>query len=139
MTLRPLGHRILVKPDEQPTETDAGLVLPDAHDHVPVSGIVVAIGKGPARDQRIRQQCIARCIGIVQELTDSSNAAAPLVDEMDRYKSQVEQYDGSIAVGDRVVFPVECGQALTEDGETMILLNEDDVVVIVTDANEAAA
>lgn len=152
MSLKPVGHRILVTPDTQDDQTASGLVLPGDRDYVPVSGIVSAVGDGPERDQRIRLACIARCMSIVEELGESVESkqrhcdsecdeawqlARDIVDEMRRYKNQVEQFDGTLQVGDRVVYPAESGLKVSQDGQDYILLNEDDVVVIATE--EAAA
>ncbi len=129
--MRPLGHRILVKPDTQPEQTDSGLVLPGARDHVPTSGVVVAVGDGPTRDARIRAATIARCMAIVEELAhahpDSLHASA--MDELRRYRNQTARFD-SVTVGERVVYPAEAGLKVTEDGIDYILLNEDDAVAI---------
>ena len=48
--VRPIGDRVLIKPDEPETETASGLVLVKSefsYDDVPVSGIVVALAIGP--------------------------------------------------------------------------------------------
>ena len=140
--MRPIGHRVLVKPDEQPDATDSGLILPQDHDHIPVSGTVVAVGNGPARDQRIRQAAISRCLGIIDELFETFPNALEyhnaLTDEIGRYKAGVEQMEAYVAVGDRVVYPQEAGLKITEDGAEYILLNEDDVAVVVADSEVAA-
>lgn len=142
MSLKPLGNRILVKPDTPETQTDSGLVLPDDRDHVPVSGIVVAVGDGPARDAKIRAAVISKCIGIVEEIGQlfkgDTSPELDMVTELGRYKNHAETFDSEIHVGDRVVYPVEAGLTLTEGGETFILLNEDDVVVIATEEEAAA-
>jgi len=134
---RPLGHRLLIEPDLPPEETASGLVLPQDHDHVAVSGTVVAVGAWPVRDQRIRRACLTRCISIAEELAEQFPAAGEyvtaLLDEFGRYKAQVERYGGSVEVGDRVAFAAESGLTFTEDGRTYLTLNEDDVVVLVAD------
>lgn len=144
MALQPIGHRVLVQPDEAPEATDSGIVLPQDRDHVPVSGVIVAVGSGPARDQKIRTATIARCIGIVEDLSElhdtneTISAMDDVLAEMRRYLGQLEKYTGSLTVGDRVVYPVDAGLKLTEDGREYILLNEDDVVVIATEEEAAA-
>lgn len=144
--MTPLGHRILIHPDAPPDSTVAGLVLPADRDHIPVSGVVVAVGSGPRRDQQIRHAAIVRCIGIVEDLgelgvervCDSECDSAwrqvrAIVDELHRYKNQVERFEATIRVGDRVVYPMACGLGVIEDGHNYILLNEDDAVVIATE------
>ena len=141
MALKPLGHRILVKPDEQEEQTTSGLVLPGDRDHVPTSGVVVAVGDGPERDQRIRLATIARCMSIVEELDDTSipsTQTIAVMDEIRRYLNQIEQVERPVAVGDRVVYAAESGLKVTEDGHDYILLNEDDAVAIATEEEAAA-
>lgn len=144
MALAPLGHRILIKPDDPPHETDSGLVLPADRDHVPVSGTVVAVGSGPARDQKIRALIISRCIGIVNALAEIHPGAAEsayahdMATELGRYKNQVEQFEREISVGDRVVYTADAGIVIIEDGIEYVLLNEDDAVVIATEDEKAA-
>jgi co-chaperonin GroES (HSP10) len=127
--LKPLGHRILVQPDAPAESTDSGLVLPQDRDHIPMSGTVVAVGNGPARDAKIRAAAIKRCISMVEDVDEVAALRA--------YLAQAERLD-SLNVGDRVAYPVECGSVLTEDGISYIVLNEDDVVVLVTEQEAAA-
>jgi co-chaperonin GroES (HSP10) len=127
--LKPLGNRILVQPDAPAESTDSGLVLPQDRDHIPMSGTVVAVGNGPARDAKIRAAAIKRCISMVEDVDEVAALRA--------YLAQAERLD-SLNVGDRVAYPVECGSVLTEDGISYIVLNEDDVVVLVTEQEAAA-
>lgn len=41
---RPLGDRILVKPDPAEEKTESGLIIPDSAKDKPVRGTVVAVG-----------------------------------------------------------------------------------------------
>jgi co-chaperonin GroES (HSP10) len=132
--LKPLGHRLLIRPDAQPDETESGLLLPQTHDHVPVSGTVTAVGNGPARDVTIRSRVIARCLSIVDELAEMGvKDPQDYRRELERYKADVERFESPIRVGDRVVYPVESGLTLTEDGTTYIVMHEDEVAIVVAD------
>ena len=137
--LRPLGHRLLIEPDAQESETASGLVLPEDRDHVPVSGTVVAIGIGPKRDQKIRLACISRCMSIVEELaTMGIRDPQDYITEIGRYRDTIERFESPIQVGDRVVYPMEAGLTVTEDGRTLITMNEDEVVILAAEEQEAA-
>lgn len=46
MRIRPLSNRVLVRVDEQKTETEGGIALPDTAQEKPETGTVVAIGPG---------------------------------------------------------------------------------------------
>lgn len=139
--MQPLGHRLLIKPDLPETQTASGLVLPDDRDHIPVSGVVVTVGDGLARDQRVRRAVLLRAIGIIEELAGMGvRDPQDYMDEIRRYMNSIERIDGPCHVGDRVAYPVDAGLRIEKDGEAFILLNEDDIAVIVPeDAEEKAA
>lgn len=44
MTIKPLGNRILVKPDTEAAETVGGIYLPDSAKEKPQQGKTVAVG-----------------------------------------------------------------------------------------------
>ena len=46
MKLKPLGDRVVVKPDEKEEMTKSGIVLPDTAKEKPQEGKVVAVGTG---------------------------------------------------------------------------------------------
>jgi chaperonin GroES len=46
MKLRPLGDRVLVRPEESEETLPSGLVLPDTAKEKPQEGIVIAVGPG---------------------------------------------------------------------------------------------
>ena len=137
--LRPLHHRILVIPDEQPTETETGLILPDDHDHVPVSGTVAAVGPSGSRLRfEARQRAIRDCCETIDRVAQTFQQPAALQVAREEVASLLGTWDleHDICEGARVVFPVEAGHEMTQDGVRYILLNEDDVAVI---ADEVAA
>ena len=139
MPLRPLGHRVLIQPDAQESETASGLILPQDRYHVPVSGTIVAVGSGPARDVTIRARVISRCMGLIEELAQMGiRDPQDYLAALSSYKQRCERFESPITVGDRVVYPVEAGLAITEDGIAYILMNEDEIAVIAEDVKEAA-
>ena len=48
--VRPLGDRVLIRPDEQEEVTKSGLVLPDTAKEKPQQGTVIAVGAGRVTD-----------------------------------------------------------------------------------------
>jgi chaperonin GroES len=50
MKLRPLGDRILVKPEEKKEEKKGGIIIPDTAKEKPQEGKIVAVGKGKLTD-----------------------------------------------------------------------------------------
>lgn len=50
MAVKPLEDRVLVKPTEPETRTEAGLYLPESTKERPVQGKIVAVGPGKLLD-----------------------------------------------------------------------------------------
>ena len=147
MQLRPLGHRIHIKPDAPPTQTASGLYIPDsiADDVPPMSGIVTRIGDGHYRDRRIRQAAIAHCLAILDDAEIEAMSKAECVqlarDEMGRYMQHVCKADPIVQVGDRVVFPMDRGHEIVFNEDTdgaVVILNEDDVLAVMEPQESAA-
>lgn len=139
--LRPTGHRVLVKPDPPPETTTTGLVLPQDHDHVPVSGVVYALGPGGSLVRyQARQRALTDCAEIVESALRTFGPLSALQIARDEIAGMLGTSDPvrELHVWDRVVFPAEAGLVLQEDGETFILINEDDVVAVAAAESEAA-
>lgn len=49
-TIRPLGHRVLILPDQAEDKTQAGIILLEAAKEKPSRGVVVAVGDGKPND-----------------------------------------------------------------------------------------
>lgn len=141
VSIRPTGHRILVKPDTPPDTTDSGLILPEDRDHVPVSGIVAAMGPGGSLMRyQARQRAIHDCAEIIESLISTFGAVAPLTMARDEIAGRLGTSDPEheLHVWDRVVFPADVGLTVSEDGATYVLLNEDDVAAVAAEAEVAA-
>lgn len=50
MTIRPLGDRVLVEPQEEKEQKVGGIIIPDAAKEKPMQGKVLAIGKKYDKD-----------------------------------------------------------------------------------------
>ena len=136
MSLRPLGHRILVKPDSPPEQSESGLVLPQDRDHIPVSGTVIEVGPGGNQMRyRTRQRAITDCLEVIEsaERMWGHLAALQIVRENVAALLGTSEPEREVHVGDRVAFGFASGVTYTEDGEEYIVLNEDDVAVLVAD------
>lgn len=139
--MQPTLHRILVKPDLPEAETASGLVLPQDRDHVPVSGTVVALGPGGSLVRyQARQRAIRDCCEVVESTIRTFGNISPLLLVRDELAGLLgtADHEHELRKGDRVVFPAECGLTVTDDGETYVLLNEDDVVGVSRDEEVAA-
>lgn len=140
-SLQPLGHRVLVQPDEQSDETDSGLILPQDRHHVPVSGTVVALGPGGHQMRyRARQRAIRDCLEVIESVirTVGSQTAILFAREEVAGLLSSSDPDREVHVGDRVAFPDDAGLKVNHDGVEYITLNEEDITLVIRDAEVAA-
>lgn len=134
MSLRPLGHRILVKPDTQPENTDSGLILQTTREYVPMSGTVAELGPGGHQLRyRTRQRAIQDCLEMLESTARMFGPLAALQVARENVSGLLgtTEPEREIQVGDRVAFPREVGLRLVEDGVEYVILNEEDVAVLV--------
>src|SRR5688572_647699 len=110
MALQPLGHRVLIKPDEAPTESQGGLVLPEVADHVSMSGTVVAVGRGSKRLWEVQERLLRKLVANV------GDDGSPAVGYVKRLLHELQPIH-TVAVGDRVAYPVDAGVQISEDGQ----------------------
>ncbi|MEJ7654973.1 MAG: co-chaperone GroES [Chloroflexia bacterium] len=54
-TIRPLGDRIVVRPQEREEQTKSGIFLPDTAKEKPQTGVVLSVGAGKVLDTGERQ------------------------------------------------------------------------------------
>jgi len=140
MDLKPLGKRVLVRPDPPETATESGLVIPDrAQDRLAMSGTVVAVGPlcaGPS--YRIKAGVLAvveRAIESVEGRTASRAWADELRADLRALLSRYyDQSADGLRPGMAVAFPYTVGTTIPSlmdlgiDGEHLILINEEDIV-----------
>lgn len=135
--MRPTGHRILIQPDEQPTHSDL-VVLLEHRDFVSTSGTVVAMGprgsqiRWEARQRALRQAAAA--LECTKRGPYGSNFAVETVLKLIGSPDSVHE----IKIGDRVAYDAESGLRIIKDGTEYLILNEDDVVVLIDDAEAVA-
>ncbi len=140
MALQPLGHRVLIKPDEQPEQSGL-IVLPQDRDHVSYSGTVVAVGNGSLIAENVRASVVKRCKSVVKDIQvdyPDSTALREVLEALTVYEHHSYWRKFGVKVGDRVAFSAESGLTFTEDGVEYLVMNEDDVVVLVKDEESAA-
>lgn len=51
MKLKPLGDRVLVKPEEEKETKKGGIIIPDTAKEKPQEGVVIAVGPGKVDDK----------------------------------------------------------------------------------------
>jgi len=145
--IRPLGHRIVIRPDQPAAASQGGILIPEAYQDMPaMSGIVQAVGDGPERDKRIRARTVARCLSILDDAV--IEAATPMEailvakEEIGRYlRDASDNSTHACEVGQRVIFPMESGHeiVLNEDAEHAVVIVSEDSILAVYDAEGVAA
>lgn len=123
--LQPLGDRILIRPEENPTQTESGLHLVEEA-QPETSGVVVAVGNGiphPRRDEALemaRDVIAADSMGFGYDTND----IAAMLRELTASKPLV-------AVGDTVLFSYKAGQEIQIEGEPRyLIMRESDILAI---------
>lgn len=134
--ITPLHHRVLIRPDAQPTETESGLALALDSQPPDTSGVVVSRGNGPRWASEIRRNAIRDCIRIVRNVYFGDHASFSLALaelELAYQRSEVLR-DGDVPIGARVVFSPTSGQIVELPDGPHLLLAEDDLLGVVEDA-----
>ena len=131
MTLRPLGDRVLIRPDAAPTQTQSGLHLVE---HWPdeVSGTVIAVGT-PRHQRADEAEGIARRLD--SALFGAGSAATKACGEAAHLLRVLTQRDPLVSVGDRVLFSRIAGQDVQIDDTRYVLMREADLLAVL-DADE---
>lgn len=135
MDLKPIGNRLIVKPESAATASASGaIVFPDRYDKPPaITGTVVAVGNGPLYLHRARAAVLKSCREIVQEFDESFNhppVTQCILDEIGRYSDGLVHGESELQVGDYVAFAYTSGSKMTVDGEELIVLNEDEIEAV---------
>lgn len=130
MSLKPLGHRLIIKPEPARTESAGGIIIPQTADKKPaMTGTVTSVGRGPATAHRVRQYTLAQVIDKLQEVAERVPSAAlksEFEDEIARMSVEDVTFS-EVKEGDYVCFPFTAGQNMHVDGEDFIVLQEDDL------------
>jgi len=131
--LRPIGNRILVKPEANDETTDSGIVLVE-HRKPEVMGTVVAVGscahplKAEADSMTYRLETIAHdAIDSELPLEDRNDVAeaAGFIQDLVRKEPQVK-------AGDLVLFSWTAGREVTlNDDERYLMMTEDDILAVI--------
>jgi co-chaperonin GroES (HSP10) len=124
VNLRPLGDRVLIKPEIPADTTESGLVLME-HRKPEQTGTVVAVGPC-AHPRKAEAEAMALELSHGIGETELQDAAADLLCDLVRKEPLV-------SVGDYVVFSWTAGQEIwVEDGEErLLLMRESDILCVV--------
>lgn len=132
MNLKPLGDRVLIKPELPPTVTESGIHL--AEERKPEqTGTVVAVGPctHPRKAETLAVAARLRALDLSPEVGETVDEAILLLAELVAREPQV-------CVGDYVVFSWTAGQEIwVEDGEARYLLMRESDILCVVEGLEA--
>jgi len=130
--LRPIGNRILVKPEANDETTDSGLILVE-HRKPEVMGTVVAVGSC-AHPLKAEAEALAQKLC---EINDDAYSlqwdweqevvaqSADLLRDLTRKEPQVK-------AGDFVLFSWTAGREVTlNDDERYLMMTEDDILAVI--------
>ena len=125
--LRPIGNRVLVKPEANDDTTDSGLILVE-HRKPETMGTVVAVGpcSHPLKAEAERLACMIENRFLSFDGDDTSyllDAASMLRD--------VTRKEPLVKAGDLVLFPWTAGREVTlNDDERYLMMTEDDILAV---------
>lgn len=126
--LRPIGDRVIIKPLQNPDQTDSGLLLPEnrTERYLDMQGIVVAVGPcaHPRKHEADQLACLIerRQAAIGQVGSPEHEAATMLRDLVAR--------EPAVKVGDHVLFSWKDGQEVTIDDDTYLMMRESDILAV---------
>ncbi len=128
MSVTPLHDRVLIKPIVPPL-SDL-IAVPDGHYEPEQMGEVIALGDGIES----RRTAVHRAINAVIERIQAAFPASTTSDAARRFlQDQRDDYrpDHVCHVGDVVCFSPKHGQELQIDGESYLMLREDDLLAVI--------
>ena len=138
MTVKPLGSRLLIRPDVPAPVSDL-IVMPDIATTPPeMSGTVIALGDGPERIAQYKREIVEDVRAMAARIVHDSRCIQDtewydvFLTDIARYAAQ-RPAEYEVKVGDRVLFPWNVGVKFTLDGEDYVTLSEEDVSAVFTD------
>lgn len=142
MSLKPLGSRLIIRPESAATESAGGIVFPETYGAPPaMTGTVVSVGRGPATAHRVRGETIAHCMGLVEETArqvPSTALASAVMDALASYAMEQVAFS-EVQEGQYVCFAYTAGHAMQVDGESLIVIDEGDLQAVWTPETQESA
>ena len=135
MNLRPLGDRILIKPERQAEQTESGLWLSE-HGKPEETGTVVAVGSCA---HPLKHEAEEVALELEERLGPSEYAASEQwITQLPDYRAvqllrAATSREPSVKVGDYVIFSWTAGQRIQIDDsdEVYLMMREADILAVV--------
>lgn len=125
--LRPLGDRVLIKPDKAPEQTESGLWLSE-HRKPENMGTVVAVGLCP---HPLKHEAKALADKLVFRGNQEWKPRDDLLCDAAAMLEDVTRREPSVRVGDDVIFSWTSGQEIFVDEDRYLLMREGDILAVV--------
>lgn len=143
MNLNPLPGKVLILPDPTERTTESGLLVVE-HWPMEVSGKVVAVGasKHPRKDEAFTMAATIEAIKVdnSEVYTDAETRRMEgYIDDAAQLLRELTGREPEVAVGDRVVFGLSAGQEIRIDETRYFLMNETDLLAVVSAEDDVAA
>lgn len=123
--LRPLGDRVLIRPDKPSEQTESGLWLSE-HRKPENMGTVVAVGLCPHPLKHEATTLATR----LEAMKDHEDEDTTILDAANLLRD-VTRREPSVRVGDDVLFSWTVGQEIFVEEERYLLMREGDILAIV--------
>lgn len=126
--LRPIGNRILVKPEPNDDTTESGLILVE-HRKPETMGTVIAVGPCP-HPLKAEAEALANRLERLISIGSDEN---PCLDAANMLRD-VTRKEPAVREGDLVVFSWTAGREITlNDDERYLMMTEDDILAVIED------
>ena len=126
--MRPIGPRVLIKPEAQAEQTESGLALVE-HRKPATAGTVVATGvmTHPLRADALQMASRLRnCV----EVCDPDEISPDVLEQAASLVLSATAREPEVKPGDYVLYSWQSGQELQVDDETYIILREDEILAV---------
>lgn len=135
--LQPLGDRILIRPEENATQTASGLHVVEQFAQPEVMGEVVSVGfcTHPLRADALAlaDRIDDRRLSSAEVWTYSKEDEDSLLADISSSVAMLRELTArqpSVKVGDIVVFSVKSGQEIQVDGTRYLIMRESDLLAV---------
>ena len=135
--LRPIGNRILIKPEANDEQTESGLILVE-HKKPETMGTVIAVGPCP---HPLKDEALEMADHLARWATlHDGDPEVRFDDLMDGILSEsafllrrIVVREPLVKVGDLVVFPWTAGREVTLDdtGDRYLMMTEEDILAVI--------
>ena len=140
MQIKPHGFNVMVRPDEPPKH-EGLIATPEAYESsLYSSGVVIAIGDGSLARFQARQKAMKQCLDVVRDAEATLNFPASLqIVREDIARLMGTGHESSVKVGQRILFSPHDYIETSVNGETYVVVSEDNILAVYEAGLESVA